>query len=411
MEFCNVRMYIGTLQNQQAGRPDRKDRPLADYYETLGVSKNASADEIKKAYRKMSRKYHPDIAGPEFEDKFKEVNSAYEVLSDPDKRRMYDQGVDPNNPNAGGFSGGGASFDMGDIFGQFFGQGFGGGSQGPVPRTQPGRDSLASVTIDLKTAVFGGTAHVDIRTMSLCPDCQGNGAVKGTQPVTCPDCHGSGFTQKVMRTLLGQMMTSAPCEKCEGHGTVIENPCPKCSGHGRIRSTRNVGVAVPAGISDDTRLRLASQGEVGECGGTAGDLYIDVRIAPDKTFVRDGDDLHCWIEVPMSWAVLGHAMTLHTFDGDRDIDIPAGSQQEDTVSLNGLGVTKIRSTKGERGDIIAHIIVHIPTKLNDKESGLMEQFASMHDRDGRQVSASSKPRKSGSGKSKGFFGKLKDALS
>ncbi|OXN01305.1 molecular chaperone DnaJ [Bifidobacterium vansinderenii] len=383
---------------------------MADYYEVLGVNRNASEDEIKKAYRKMSRKYHPDIAGPEFEDKFKEVNSAYEVLSDPDKRRMYDQGVDPNNPNAGGF-GGAAGFDMGDIFGQFFGQSFGGGSQGPIPRTQPGRDSLANVTIDLKTAVFGGTAHVDIRTMSLCPDCQGSGAVKGEQPVTCPDCQGRGFAQKVVRTMLGQMMTSAPCERCEGHGTIIQNPCPSCMGHGRIRSKRNVGVSVPAGISDDTRLRLASQGEVGECGGAAGDLYIDVRIAPDKTFVRDGDDLHCWIEVPMSWAVLGHDLEIDTFDGARTISIPAGSQQEDTVTLDGLGVTRLRS-KGERGDIIAHIMVAIPTKLSDKERKLMEEFAESHDGDAQHVTQQSKPRPAGgSSKRSGFFSKLKDALS
>ncbi|PLS30955.1 molecular chaperone DnaJ [Bifidobacterium margollesii] len=381
---------------------------MADYYEVLGVDRNASEEEIKKAYRKMSRKYHPDIAGPEFEDKFKEVNSAYEVLSDTEKRRMYDQGVDPNNPNAGGFSGS-AGFDMGDIFGQFFGQGFG-ASQGPVPRTQPGRDSLANVTIDLKTAIFGGTAHVDIRTMALCPDCKGSGSAGGA-PTTCPDCQGRGFVQKVVRTMIGQMMSSAPCERCEGHGTIIENPCPSCMGHGRVRSKRNVGVSIPAGIHDDTRLRLASQGEVGECGGTAGDLYIDVRVEPDKTFVRDGDDLHCWIEVPMSWAVLGHDFELDTFDGKRSIDIPAGTQQDDTVTVDGLGVTKLRSTKGERGDIIAHIVVHIPTKLTDDERDLIERFAAQHDNGAaHKVASQSRPGKS-TGKPKGFFGKLKDALS
>ena len=186
---------------------------MADYYEVLGVDKSASDDEIKKAYRKMSRKYHPDIAGPEYEDKFKEVNNAYAVLSDPDKRRMYDSGVDPNDPNAGGF-GGASGFgmgDMSDIFGQFFGGAFSGGSQGPVPRTQPGRDALASATIDLKTAVFGGTTHIKINTFGLCQQCGGSGTANGSQPTTCPDCHGQGFRQKVVRTMLGQMMTSAPC--------------------------------------------------------------------------------------------------------------------------------------------------------------------------------------------------------
>ncbi|NEG96862.1 molecular chaperone DnaJ [Bifidobacterium sp. SMB2] len=383
---------------------------MADYYKILGVNQNASEDEIKKAYRKMSRKYHPDIAGPEFEDKFKEVNSAYEVLSDPDKRRMYDQGVDPNDPNAGGFGAGAAGFDMGDIFGQFFGQSFGGGAQGPIPRTQPGRDSLANVTIDLKTAVFGGTAHVDIRTMALCPDCKGSGTAGGSTPTTCPDCQGRGFAQKVVRTMLGQMMTSAPCDRCEGHGTVIDNPCPSCMGHGRIRSKRSVGVSVPAGITDDTRLRLASQGEVGECGGTAGDLYIDVHVAPDKNFVREGDDLHCWIEVPMSWAVLGHSLSIDTFDGERTIDIPAGSQQEDVITLDGLGVTRLRS-KGERGDLIAHVIVVIPTKLDDDERKLIEQFAQSHDgdTDSKRIPRNSQPRPTS--KPKGFFSKLRDALS
>ena len=255
----------------------------ADYYEVLGVERTASEDEIKKAYRKMSRKYHPDIAGPEFEDKFKEVNSAYDVLSDPDKRRMYDSGVDPNDPNGGGFPSGGFSGmgDMGDIFGQFFG-----GAQGPTPRTQPGRDALASASIDLKTAVFGGTAHIKINTFGLCQQCSGSGSADGAAPKPCPQCHGQGFTQKVVRTMLGQMMTSAPCERCEGHGTIIENPCPQCMGHGRVRATRSVGVSVPAGITDNARLRLSHQGEVGEGGGAAGDLYVDIRIKPDRKSTR-----------------------------------------------------------------------------------------------------------------------------
>ena len=380
---------------------------MADYYETLGVERGASDDEIKKAYRKLSRKYHPDIAGPEFEDKFKEVNNAYDVLSNPDKRRMYDSGVDPNNPNAGagGFSGAGFG-DMSDVFSTFFGSAFGGGSQGPVPRTQPGRDALASASIDLKTAVFGGTAHVKINTFSLCQECGGSGAQGGAQPVTCPDCHGQGFMQKVVRTMLGQMMTTAPCERCEGHGTVIENPCPSCLGHGRVRVTRNVGVSVPAGVTNNTRLRLANQGEVGENGGVAGDLYVDIRIAQDDTFTRDGDDLHCWIQVPMSWAVLGHDLEIDTFDGKQSVSVPAGSQPDDTVTLKNLGVTHLNN-KNERGDLVAHIAVKIPTKLTDDERALMERFAEKHDTDAQHVAVSARPT---SGTKKGFFSKLKDAL-
>ncbi len=383
---------------------------MADYYEVLGVDKSASDDEIKKAYRKMSRKYHPDIAGPEYEDKFKEVNNAYAVLSDPDKRRMYDSGVDPNDPNAGGF-GGASGFgmgDMSDIFGQFFGGAFSGGSQGPVPRTQPGRDALASATIDLKTAVFGGTTHIKINTFGLCQQCGGSGTANGSQPTTCPDCHGQGFRQKVVRTMLGQMMTSAPCERCEGHGTVISDPCPSCMGHGRVRTSREVGISVPAGIADESRIRLAHQGEVGEGGGAAGDLYVDVRIKADKRFPRRGDDLQGWSQVPMSWAALGHDMEIDTFDGKQKVTVPAGCQPEETIVLKNLGVTKLRQS-GERGDLVAHVNVHIPTKLTDSERSLIEQFAASHDASASHVAQSSRPA-TGSQR-KGFFSKLKDALS
>jgi molecular chaperone DnaJ len=383
---------------------------VADYYEVLGVERSANEDDIKRAYRKMSRKYHPDIAGPEFEDKFKEVNNAYQVLSDPDKRRMYDAGVDPNDPNAGagGYGAGGFDMgDMGDVFGQFFGGAFGGASQGPVPRTQPGRDSLARVSIDLKTAVFGGTAHVKITTFGLCQQCGGSGSANGGRPVTCPDCSGRGVRQKVVRTMLGQMMTTAPCERCEGHGTIISDPCPACMGHGRVRTAREVGVSIPAGIADDARLRLANQGEVGEGGGAAGDLYIDIRIKPDKRFTRDGDDLHCWVQIPMSWAVLGHDLDIDTFDGEETLSIPVGCQNDQTVTIKGLGMTRMRRND-ERGDLIAHIGVHVPTKLSDEERDLIERFANSHDVDSQHIAQSSKPAVSGR---KSFFGKLKDALS
>ena len=386
---------------------------MADYYEVLGVERSASDEEIKRAYRKMSRKYHPDIAGPEFEERFKEVNNAYEVLSDPQKRRMYDAGVDPNNPGASAGAGfGGSPFSMGgmgDLFDMFTGGAFGGTAQGPVPRTQPGRDTLASAEIDLKTAVFGGTAHVTINTFGLCQDCGGSGAQPGTEPTPCPDCHGQGYVQKVVRTMLGQMMTTAPCERCEAHGTVIGSPCPSCMGHGRVRVTRKVGVSVPAGIKDDSRLRLTGQGEVGEGGGAAGDLYVDVRIRPDRRFSREGDDLHCWVRVPMSWAVLGHELELETFDGKQRLDVPAGCQPEQTVTLQGLGVGRL-GRAGERGDLIAHIGVEIPTSMSDQERSLIEQFSASHDAGARHVAQGAKPSASASGK-KGFFSKLKDALS
>lgn len=380
---------------------------MTDYYEVLGVDRSASDDEIKKAYRKMSRKYHPDIAGPEFEDKFKEVNNAYEVLSDPQKRQMFDAGVDPNNPNAGGAGGFGGGFtDMSDIFNMFTGGAFGGGNGGPTPRTQPGRDALATATIDLKSAVFGDTAHVKINTFGLCQECAGTGCQHGTQPTQCPDCHGQGYAQRVVRTMLGQMMTTAPCERCEGHGTVINNPCQSCLGHGRVRITRNVGVSVPAGVTNDSRLRLANQGEVGENGGVAGDLYVDIRIMQDDTFTRDGDDLHCWIQVPMTWAALGHELEIDTFDGKQTVKVPAGCQPDDIITLRNLGVTHLNDN-GERGDLLVHVVVQIPTKLDDDERLLLEQFAQKHDAEAQHVSVGSRP---ASGSKKGFFSKLKDAL-
>lgn len=378
---------------------------MADYYEVLGVERGASDQDIKRAYRKMSRKYHPDIAGREYEDKFKEVNSAYEVLSDPEKRRMYDAGVDPNDPQA---SQGAGPFDMGDVFNQFFGGGFGGTTQGPIPRTQPGRDALAQVSVDMKTAIFGGVVRTPISTYGLCQECGGSGAQKGTSPVTCPVCHGKGYAQKVVRTLLGQMMSQAPCERCEGHGTIIEHPCPVCNGHGRVRTRREVGVNVPAGVADGSRLRLASQGEVGEGGGAAGDLYVDIAIKPDKHYTRSGQDLHCWIAVPMTWAVLGHQVDLETFDGQRQVEIPVGCQPDQEITIKGLGVTRL-GNREERGDIIVHVLVQIPTKLDDNQRRLIEDFADSHDSEAKQVPQSAKP--AGAGGRKGIFGKLKDIFS
>lgn len=381
---------------------------MADYYEVLGVSRQASEDEIKKAYRKLSRKYHPDIAGPEFEEKFKQVNSAYEVLSDPQKRSMYDQGVDPNAPGgsagaSGAGFGGFGGFE--DVFGSFFGGSGFGSSQGPIPRAQPGRDSLAHLSIDLKDAVFGAVENVDISTFALCPTCSGSGSQDGKAPVTCPVCNGQGFRQQAVRTLLGQMMTTAPCENCEGHGTIIENPCQTCLGKGRVRTNRQVGVNVPAGIQNDTRIRLASQGEVGEGGGAAGDLYVDVSIKPDKQFSRQGDDLHCWIRVPMTWAALGHNVTLETFDGEQSVDIPEGTQPEETVTLPNLGVMHLRNNE-ERGDLIAHVQIEIPRGLSKKQRDLLSQFSDSHDKEGAAIPQQSRPVVA----KKGFFDRIKEAL-
>ena len=323
---------------------------------------------------------------------------------------MVDMGVDPNDPSAGSAGASGAGFadmGMGDIFSQFFGGSFG-TSQEPISRVQPGEDSLAEAKIDLKTAIFGGNVSVRITAFGVCQDCSGSGSADSANsaPEQCSQCHGTGFCQKVVRTMLGQMVSSMPCDKCEGHGTIIKNPCQNCRGRGRVRAVREVGVNVPAGIRDGSRLRLASQGSVGECGGPAGDLYVDIHIRADKQFTRNGDDLHCWITVPMSWAVLGHDVEIETFDGSQKLEIPAGCQSEDTVTLENLGVTKLRSK--DRGNIIVHVLVQIPTKLSAEERSLISKFANLHDGDVKHVKQNSLDEQSG--ERKGFFSKLKEAF-
>lgn len=386
---------------------------MADYYETLGINRNASQDEIKKAYRKLSRKYHPDIAGKEYEEKFKEVNAAYEVLSDENKRQMYDRGFDPNSPQgSGGFSS--ANFndfsDLGDIFGQFFGgsggfsASFGGAGRGPVPRTMPGQDSVTDATIDLRTAVFGGTVNTDIIAFTVCSDCSGKGSQNG-KPVECHECKGTGYTKKVVRTMLGQMVSSAPCDKCEGHGTIIKDPCASCLGHGRVRTKRSVGVSVPAGVDNGARLRLRGQGDAGEGGGPAGDLYINIHIKNDGTFERDRNDLHCWIGIPMTWAVLGHKTSIDTFDGEKNISIEPGTQPDDVITIENLGATKLGTS--ERGNLYVHINVQIPKKIDSKQKELLEQFAKKSSDDQHVTKLTAKPVNSAK---KGFFGRLKDAF-
>lgn len=383
-----------------------------DYYQILGVSHDASDDEIRKAYRKMARKYHPDIAGEQYKDKFEQVNRAYSVLSDPQKKQMYDAGVDPDHPQQAGF---GAS-DFGgfsDIFSDLFNAtGFGGGaSRGPIPRQRPGQDALTQLTISLKDAVFGAAKTVSVNTYGVCPTCKGAGSADGSAPVQCPVCHGSGFQQKVSSSILGRMVSTQPCENCGGHGTVFTNPCPTCHGQGRVRTDRTVGVRIPAGIHDKTRIRLASQGAVGEGAGPAGDLYVDVTVAQDKDFTRSDDDLHCWLRVPMTWAALGHAADIDTFDGPRTIQIPEGSQEGDTVSLGGLGVTHLNTAENGgagasdtgRGDLIVHLQVRTPANLTRKQKSLLKAFADSYDDQGA-LRQQARPIE----RKKGFFSKLRD---
>jgi molecular chaperone DnaJ len=374
---------------------------VTDYYQILGVPRGASDDQIKKAFRRLARELHPDVAGSDGEERFKEVQAAYEVLSTPDKRAMYDRGVDPLAPGGGGAGagfGGGGAFGFGDIFSTFFG---GGAPAGPVPRVRRGQDSLIRMDIALEDAVFGAQRELDIDAAIACPSCAGSGAREGTAPQTCAACSGRGQVQRVANSFLGQVMTTAPCNACSGHGTVIPSPCPECRGDGRVRTRRSITVNIPAGISTGARIKLPSHGDVGPGGGPAGDLYVEVNERPHEVFIRDGYDLHCTIHVPMTAAALGTVVELDTLDGPGQVDIKAGTQPSSTVTLRGLGVGRLRGSG--RGNLHVLIEVEMPTNLTEEQAALMHQLAALRgeERPAARVAAANP----------GFFDKLKDRFS
>lgn len=342
---------------------------MNDYYATLGVDRNASADDIKKAYRKLARKLHPDVAGPGAEDEFKGVQRAYDVLSNPDKRQQYDMGVDPTAPGGGG--GQGAGFGFQDIFDTFFG---GGSAQrGPTPRTRRGQDSLLRLDIDLNDAAFGTTREIEVDTAVVCGTCQGTCCAPGTSPTTCSVCQGTGSVQRVARSFLGQVMTTSPCAACQGFGTTIATPCSECSGEGRVRSRRTISVDIPAGVESGVRIKLSGQGEVGPGGGPAGDLYFEIRERRHPVFTRRGDDIHCTVEIPMTAAALGTVLTLDTLDGEQEVDLEPGTQPGHVLTVRGLGVGHLHGSG--RGDLNIHIDVVVPSSLDEDQAELLRQFA------------------------------------
>ncbi|HEY3438018.1 MAG TPA: molecular chaperone DnaJ [Actinotalea sp.] len=347
-----------------------------DYYEVLGVRRDATQDEIKKAYRRLAREHHPDVAGDDgSEDTFKDVSRAYEVLSNPEKRQMYDRGVDPTAPG-GGAAGFGAGFGFQDIFETFFGGAAGASAQrGPVPRARRGQDALVRLDVDLAEAAFGAHREVVVDTAVLCATCQGSCCRPGTSPRTCDVCGGRGVVQRVARSFLGQVMTSSPCAACQGFGTVIPDPCPECSGEGRVRSRRTLSVDVPAGVDTGTRIRLTGQGEVGPAGGPAGDVYLEVRERPHETFVRRGDDLHCTLEIPMTAAALGTLVDLETLDGPRQLDVRPGTQPGEVLVQRGLGVGHLQADG--RGDLHIHVDVQVPTTLDEEQERLLRELAAL----------------------------------
>lgn len=355
-----------------------------DYYEVLGVEKSASTDEIKKAYRKKAKQYHPDLnpGDKEAEAKFKEANEAYEVLSDEQKKARYDQfghaGVDPNYGagGAGGFGGGfGEDFDLGDIFSSFFGGGaggFGGGRRANPNGPRRGEDLQSSVTISFEEAAKGCKRKVNINRIEVCPECNGSGAAAGTSPTTCPECHGTGQVTEQQRTPFGVIQTQRACSRCGGKGKIVETPCSKCRGRGRVTKQSTLEVNVPAGIDDRQILNVRGEGNKGVNGGSAGDLHVIVNVRPHPFFERDGFDVWCEVHVNIVQATMGDTLLVPTLDGKVRYDIPEGTQPGSVFRLKGKGIQNIRSRA--RGDQLVRIIVDIPTKLNAEQREALLHF-------------------------------------
>ena len=340
---------------------------MADHYEVLGVDRAATPEEIKKAYRRLARELHPDVNPSEdAAERFKLVTHAYDVLSDPNQRERYDLG-----PQAG-FGGGGGGFGFGDIFETFFGAAQG-RTSGPRSRRERGQDALLRIEVELDEVIFGTKRELDVDTAILCETCNGSCCAPGTSPVTCDICRGTGSIQRSVRSLLGNVMTSSPCGTCRGYGTVIPNPCPTCAGQGRVRAKRTVTVDVPSGVDTGMRLHLPGEGEAGPAGGPNGDLYLEVKVKHHDVFSRNGDDLLATLEVQMTDAILGTTATLAALDGEVAIEIKAGVQSADIVTVKDRGVTRLRG--GGRGDLKVGIQVVTPVRLNAKEQQLIKQFS------------------------------------
>lgn len=347
---------------------------MSDHYEVLGVSRDATDDQIKKAYRKLARELHPDInAAPEAQERFKAVTHAYEVLSDPNQRQNYDMG--------GQSPFGGANFGFGDIFDTFFGAGA--SQRGPRSRAERGQDALLRVELSLREAVFGVERNVDIDTAVVCGTCSGSCCRPGTSMATCDVCRGAGQIQRQVRSLLGNVLTTSPCNACRGFGQTIPDPCVDCRGQGRVRSKRTLELNIPAGVEDGLRLQLSGQGEVGFAGGPAGDIYIDIVVRADEIFGRNGDDLTCVLDVPFHDAALGAQVQIETFDGPADVEIAPGAQTGDVFTIKSRGAHRLRHSG--RGDLRVELRVVTPSKLDSKQKELLRQLSKLRKGDHPQL--------------------------
>ena len=358
-----------------------------DYYEVLGVSKSATPDELKKAYRQLVKKYHPDLnpGDKEAEEKMKEVNEAYEILSDPEKKEKYDRfgfpGVDPSygagqgGPYGGGFGGFGdeMEFDLGDIFGSFFGGFGGGGSSRSNPRApRRGRDIPTTIQLTFEEAAKGCKKNISFQRIERCDECGGSGAAKGSQPQTCPDCNGRGQINVQQRTPFGTISTTKTCQRCGGKGTFNPNPCSRCKGTGRIRKTVTKDITIPAGIAEGQTIPVRGEGDHGLNNGPAGDLHVKIAIKPHAHFQREGYNVLYEMRVSYIQAALGDKIHIPTLDGIVDYDLPAGTQPGEVFRLKARGITMLNSTR--RGDQLVKIVVDVPRSLNETQKAALLKF-------------------------------------
>ncbi len=381
-----------------------------DYYEVLGLDKSASDSDIKKAYRKMAKKYHPDFnpGDKEAEGKFKEVNEAYQVLSDADKKSAYDRyghaAFEQGGGGAGGFGGFGGGFgdgvdiDLGDILNGMFGGGFGGfgggsrASRGP----KPGRDLSVNVSITFEEAAFGVEKEVTFAAYEYCPTCKGSKAKPGSKVEKCAKCGGTGRVRTVQQTMFGAMQSETTCPDCHGKGEKITDPCPECRGEGRVRKTKTIKVSIPAGIADGQQIRVAGKGDVGDLGGQTGDLYVRVYVQNHSIFQRQGNDVYMEMPISFTKAALGSELSIPTLDGNVKFTIPAGTQTGSKFRLQGKGIPDIRNNK-RRGDQYVTVKVEVPKHLTEKQKEILRQF---EEEMGETTNDGSKK--------KGFFDNLKN---